>query len=93
MHLERVNRLVTALQYSNPNSSNYAPGKAGPSYNPTIRIHPKGRRGKPDSTGCVTASPDWVDTITALMNRNINAGGTILKVYNWKGVPWALPPN
>ena len=69
---------ITAKQYADPSKANYAPGRAGSDYKAegTVRVHEKSSDGRPDSTGCVTASPTAVERVTKLMNDNMNNGGT-----------------
>jgi len=69
---------ITAPRYADPNSSEYAPGRAGPDYKAdgTVRVHNRSPDGSPDSTGCLTGSPGGVGATKNLMDRNLNNGGT-----------------
>ncbi|MGH8094998.1 MAG: RHS repeat-associated core domain-containing protein [Chthoniobacterales bacterium] len=70
------------------------PGRAGPGYDEgMILIHPRGPLGKgPDSRGCVTLEPVWADYIKKLMDRNLNNGGTTLKIFDRvAGRPYGIP--
>ena len=83
---------ITAPQYSDPKSPNYNPGRAGSDYpDGTVRFHNKSNNGTPDSTACVTADPKIVQQVTDIMNRNLNNGGTAMKIYDSKGVKTPLP--
>jgi RHS repeat-associated protein len=62
------------------------PGKAGPTYKPTVRIHPEG-----PSRGCITVPRDVDPLIRDLMMRNLDRGGTTLDVYHPQGSPRAKP--
>ncbi len=62
------------------------PGKAGPTYKPTVRIHPEG-----PSAGCVTVPREVDPLIRDLMMRNMDRGGTTLDVYHPDGSPRARP--
>jgi hypothetical protein len=74
---------VTAPQYADPNSKDYAPGRAGEGYKKggTVRVHNKSGDGSHDSTGCLTTDPAHVQQVTDLMNNNMNSGGTTAHVY------------
>ena len=82
---------ITHPDYSNPNSPNYAPGRAGSDYKPTVRIHNQSSNGSRDSLGCVTVSPDWTRRIWDTMNRNLYSGGTTLINYYNGGSPSGQP--
>jgi RHS repeat-associated protein len=75
---------------TDPNNPD-CPGKAGPGYKPTVRIHSEGCGSGPDSSACITVPKPWNDFITDLMNRNLNNGGTTMSIYFNAGSPSGQP--
>jgi RHS repeat-associated protein len=70
---------VTALGEPNPGDAGYG--------NHYVYIHEKLSNGQPDSRGCITMDANEAERIKQLVFRNLDTGGTTLKIYFDKPSP------